>query len=210
MAKLMRVLKLEDKTRICRLPADTFDFLGYTFGRCYSKRRARFTWDAAVIGKISHLTNRQSYLRDSREGGGTQRADAWLGQIFALVRSAQPIGLLTPTPVIGYAGGYARNIRNKVVVSVHTRTSIYIGPSVYSNWAQPRRTSRGRMHEITLVRKPDAGNPHVRFDERGCGNGSLKGYRATPRLYRIVPAKLLRRKGSGLDFDMRTCQKSRR
>ena len=48
---------------------------------------------------------------------------------------------------------------------------------------QPRRTSRGRKHEITLVRKPDAGKPHVRFDERGCGNGSATGYRATPRLY---------------------------
>ena len=46
-------------------------------------------------------------------------------------------------------------------------------------------TTRGRKHEITLVRKPDAGNPHVRFDERGSGNGSAKGYRATPRLYPV-------------------------
>ena len=72
MAKLMRVLKLEinqDKTRICRLPADTFDFLGYTFGRCYSKRTGKVYLGmrpskkkvAAVIGKISHLTNQQSY-----------------------------------------------------------------------------------------------------------------------------------------------------
>ena len=44
-------------------------------------------------------------------------------------------------------------------------------------------TTRGRKYENTLVRKPDAGNPHVRFDERGSGNGSAKGYRATPRLY---------------------------
>ena len=44
-----------------------------------------------------------------------------------------------------------------------------------------------RKHEITLVRKPDAGNPHVRFDERGSGNGSVKEYRATPRLY--LPSK---------------------
>jgi RNA-directed DNA polymerase len=27
----------EDKTRICRLPEESFDFLGYTFGRCYSR-----------------------------------------------------------------------------------------------------------------------------------------------------------------------------
>ena len=71
MAKLMRVLKLEinqDKTRICRLPADTFDFLGYTFGLCYSKRTGKVYLGprpskkkvAAIIGKISDLTNRQS------------------------------------------------------------------------------------------------------------------------------------------------------
>ena len=71
MAKLMSVLKLEinrDKTRICRLPADTFDFLGYTFGRCYSTRTGKVYLGtrpskkkvAAIMDKISHLTNRQS------------------------------------------------------------------------------------------------------------------------------------------------------
>ena len=28
----------EEKTRVCRVPNETFDFLGYTFGRCYSPR----------------------------------------------------------------------------------------------------------------------------------------------------------------------------
>jgi group II intron reverse transcriptase/maturase len=38
---LMGKLKLtvnEEKTRICKVPASTFDFLGYTFGRMYSAR----------------------------------------------------------------------------------------------------------------------------------------------------------------------------
>jgi RNA-directed DNA polymerase len=26
----------ETKTRVCKLPKEKFDFLGYTFGRCYS------------------------------------------------------------------------------------------------------------------------------------------------------------------------------
>lgn len=71
MVRLMSVLKLEvnrDKTRICRLPADTFDFLGYTFGRCYSSHTGKVYLGtrpskkkvAAIMGKISHLTNRQS------------------------------------------------------------------------------------------------------------------------------------------------------
>jgi group II intron reverse transcriptase/maturase len=29
------------KTRVCRVPDDTFDFLGYTFGRCYSARTGK-------------------------------------------------------------------------------------------------------------------------------------------------------------------------
>jgi len=29
------------KTRVCRVPAETFDFLGYTFGRCYSTRTGK-------------------------------------------------------------------------------------------------------------------------------------------------------------------------
>jgi group II intron reverse transcriptase/maturase len=39
MRRIMKQLQLtvnEDKTRICRLPEDEFDFLGYTFGRLYS------------------------------------------------------------------------------------------------------------------------------------------------------------------------------
>jgi hypothetical protein len=31
----------EKKTRTCRVPEETFDFLGYTFGRCYSPKTGR-------------------------------------------------------------------------------------------------------------------------------------------------------------------------
>jgi RNA-directed DNA polymerase len=37
MRKIMGKLKLtvnETKTRVCKLPKEKFDFLGYTFGRC--------------------------------------------------------------------------------------------------------------------------------------------------------------------------------
>ncbi len=44
MRQMMARLKLtvnEEKTSICRLPQEYFDFLGYTFGRCYSVRTGR-------------------------------------------------------------------------------------------------------------------------------------------------------------------------
>ncbi|HEX8801062.1 MAG TPA: reverse transcriptase domain-containing protein, partial [Terriglobales bacterium] len=44
MRDMMRKLKLtvnERKTRVCKLPEEKFDFLGYTFGRCYSSKTGR-------------------------------------------------------------------------------------------------------------------------------------------------------------------------
>lgn len=44
MRGIMPKLKLtvnETKTRVCRLPEEKFDFLGYTFGRCYSAKTGR-------------------------------------------------------------------------------------------------------------------------------------------------------------------------
>ena len=44
MRSMMARLKLtvnEKKTRLCRLPEETFDFLGYTIGRCYSPKTGR-------------------------------------------------------------------------------------------------------------------------------------------------------------------------
>ncbi|MFH0981100.1 MAG: group II intron reverse transcriptase/maturase [Planctomycetota bacterium] len=44
MRSMMDRLKLtvnETKTRICRLPDESFDFLGYTIGRCYSSQTGR-------------------------------------------------------------------------------------------------------------------------------------------------------------------------
>ena len=50
MRGIMGKLKLtvnETKTRVCKLPEEKFDFLGYTFGRCYSTQTGR-----AYLGTI--------------------------------------------------------------------------------------------------------------------------------------------------------------
>jgi RNA-directed DNA polymerase len=44
MRKMMEALKLtvnDDKTHLCRVPQERFDFLGYTFGRCDSRKTGR-------------------------------------------------------------------------------------------------------------------------------------------------------------------------
>jgi RNA-directed DNA polymerase len=40
MAKLKLTVN-ENKTRVCHLPEEKFDFHGYTFGRCYSPKTGR-------------------------------------------------------------------------------------------------------------------------------------------------------------------------
>ena len=44
MRNMMRRLRLtvnDTKKRVCKLPEEKFDFLGYTFGRCYSPQTGR-------------------------------------------------------------------------------------------------------------------------------------------------------------------------
>jgi hypothetical protein len=44
MRNIMELLKLtvnEDKTHLCHVPQERFDFLGYTFGRCYNRVTGR-------------------------------------------------------------------------------------------------------------------------------------------------------------------------
>jgi RNA-directed DNA polymerase len=75
MRDIMTRLKLtvnETKTRVCKLPEEKFDFLGYTFGRCYSPRTGR-TYMGTVRSKkrviriceaISKMTGREQTLLD--------------------------------------------------------------------------------------------------------------------------------------------------
>jgi RNA-directed DNA polymerase len=74
MEAIMGVLKLtvnEQKTRICRVPEESFDFLGYTLGRCYSPKTGRSfigTRPAvkrikAICEEISRMTRRDSYWK---------------------------------------------------------------------------------------------------------------------------------------------------
>ena len=74
MQEIMSTLKLtvnEQKTRTCRVPGESFDFLGYTIGRCYSPKDGRAFIGTRPSGKrvsaicqeISQMTRRESYWK---------------------------------------------------------------------------------------------------------------------------------------------------
>ena len=78
MRSMMERLKLtvnETKTKLCRVPAETFDFLGYTFGRCYSPKTGRAYLGTRpaksrirkLCDSISDLTSRRNTLLDAEE-----------------------------------------------------------------------------------------------------------------------------------------------
>ena len=61
MRNMMERLKLtvnEAKTRVCRVPEETFDFLGYTFGRCYSPRDGPGLHGHAPVEEADHAAVR--------------------------------------------------------------------------------------------------------------------------------------------------------
>jgi RNA-directed DNA polymerase len=72
---IMQKLKLtvnETKTRVCKLPEEKFDFLGYTFGRCYSPQTGRAYLGTVpsqkrvnrICDAISSETGRNKTLQD--------------------------------------------------------------------------------------------------------------------------------------------------
>ena len=67
MRSIFRKLKLtvnEEKTHVCQVPDESFDFLGYTFGRCYSARTGS-----------SYVSQRPSKKKDSGGLSPDQRSD---------------------------------------------------------------------------------------------------------------------------------------
>jgi RNA-directed DNA polymerase len=106
MREMMSRLKLtvnETKTKLCRVPDETFDFLGYTFGRYYSPRTGRaFIGTAPMRKKVSRLcdslreaTSRRKTLLDEEEVVGrlNRKLRGWanyfkLGSVSKAYRAA--------------------------------------------------------------------------------------------------------------------------
>jgi group II intron reverse transcriptase/maturase len=78
MRRIMERLKLtvnEEKTHLCEIPRERFDFLGYTFGRCYSKKdghayigtRPSKKSVKRMVASISEVTDRRMGWLDAEE-----------------------------------------------------------------------------------------------------------------------------------------------
>ena len=101
--KIMSKLKLtvnEEKTRICKVPEEEFDFLGYSFGRMYSARTGR-----ARLGYSFDLARRD---RSRTPFGGVLRSRFALAEFFqffprvrqTVLRFAQGVTLLGELTVV--------------------------------------------------------------------------------------------------------------
>lgn len=78
MRKMIAKLKLtinEAKTRVCQLPQERFDFLGYDFGRCYSIKTGRAYFGtrpskkslSKIIGAIHECTDRRTTWQEAED-----------------------------------------------------------------------------------------------------------------------------------------------
>ncbi|WP_437222474.1 group II intron reverse transcriptase/maturase [Planctomicrobium sp. SH661] len=113
MRSIMEKLKLtvnETKTHICRLPEETFDFLGYTFGRFYSTRNGR-----AYLGLRPSKKSVKRICRTISDLTGCQRT---------LISADRTVELLNRT-LRGWANYFSLRLgpltRAYDVVDAHTR-----------------------------------------------------------------------------------------
>jgi RNA-directed DNA polymerase len=78
MKRMMEKLGLkvnEDKTRLCRVPEETFEFLGYSFGRCYSTKTGKVYIGTrpspkkvqGIMERISQRTGRETLKQETTE-----------------------------------------------------------------------------------------------------------------------------------------------
>ena len=173
----MSKLKLtvnEKKTRVCNLPEEKFDFLGYTFGRCYSMRRGRVYLGTVPSKKrvqricraISDETGRDKVWQDSKTiVDKLNRMMIGWANYFCLgpVSKAYQCGRFTRPPE---AASVVMRQTQRAAAGIQTISGsvsalcVWLGPVTTPD----REPSVGES--VSLFREPDAGNPPVRFDER--------------------------------------------
>jgi hypothetical protein len=135
MRSMMERLKLtvnETKTRVCRLPEEMFDFLGYTIGRCYSTKTGKAYLGTRPSKKritrlcraISEETRRRWTLLEAQDRVEklNRMLTGW-ANYFCLGPVSKPTGRWTPTSAIGSVSGCVPSTRSKVRERHASRTN---------------------------------------------------------------------------------------
>jgi RNA-directed DNA polymerase len=145
MQEIMQRLKLtvnETKTRVCSLPEEKFDFLGYTFGRCYSPQTGR-----AYLGTLP------SKKRVSRI---CEAISSETGRDKTLVDQATVVGKLNRM-MVGWANYFCLGPVSKAYRAVerHARTRLrrWLCTKHKMSWPATKRFPEAALHdELGLVR----------------------------------------------------------
>ena len=177
MQEMTSKLKLtvnEAKTHVCQVPEESFDFLGYTFGRCYSPKTGRAYIGtrpskkriARMCDAISEMTGRDQTLLDAQTlvGKLNRTMAGWanyfcLGPVSKAYRAVDQHARKRLRQWLCQAQNTVAG--DPTVPRINRCTMSW----VWSAYRSRPPISRGRTREV-LLREPDAGNPHVRFDER--------------------------------------------
>jgi len=80
----LRLTVNETKTRVCKLPEEKFDFLGYTFGRCYSPKTGR-AYLGTVPSKKRVMRICQAIRAETRRSQTQRKPQEVTGQLNQMI-----------------------------------------------------------------------------------------------------------------------------
>jgi group II intron reverse transcriptase/maturase len=181
MRNMMSRLKLrvnESKTRVCRLPEEKFDFLGYTFGRCYSPKTGQAYWGTTPSKKrvqrickaISVMTRRSQTQQDAATlvEALNRKINGW-ANYFCLGPVSQAYRAVEQHTCRRFRQWLC--VKHKERAGGNTR---FPQKALHQKFGLVRLTARTASFPWAttriFLRELDALTAPVQFDKRGCGN----------------------------------------
>jgi RNA-directed DNA polymerase len=187
MRRMMQRLKLtvnEEKTRLAQVPRQEFDFLGYTFGHCYAVPSGRcYLGNRPSKRSVQRLKRALSAATDRRT-----LPKAFEEVVQDLNRMLRGWGGYFCLGSVGkaYRGIDRHTIKSTASLALaqtqtnescaHRFGTLRADGAVLAREVGPSSALEARLN---LVREPDAGNLHVRFDEREVETEARCGYSGT-------------------------------